>query len=512
MTTRALFDVNVLVDVLTKRANWTGSARVLTLAREGDIEGWVLASTFVVLYHLCRRRMSDEAARGRTEVLLRGLHKIPLRNNVIAQALSCPGPDFEDNLQMAAAAQFGLDCILTRNKRDFAASPVLVLTPEEFLTEGVPSREEVRFVDLRAQHGVIYEEVDDRWTEIIQHSSFILGPDAEAFEKEFAAFCGVRHCVGVSSGTDALRLAFEALGIGRDDEVITVANTYIATCEAITHVGAEARFVDADPRTYNIDPTKIEAAITPRTKAIIPVHLYGQPADMGPIMEIARKYDLKVIEDCAQAHGATYKGCKVGTFGDVACFSFYPSKNLGAYGDGGAVLTDDDEVAERVRLLRNHGQKVKYEHLVVGYCHRLDNLQAAVLNVKLPHLDEWNAARRAHAALYDELLANVPGVVTPYVAPNVEHVYHLYVIRVTDGRRDALQRYLNEAGIATGLHYPIPVHLQQAYAALGHKPGDFPVSEQLAAQGLSLPMYPELTDEQVQFVADKIREFMGHDR
>ena len=398
------------------------------------------------------------------------------------------------------------------------------------------------FVDLKAQYCSLKPEIDTAIQSVLERSAFILGPEVAAFEQAFADYIGVKHAIGVGSGTDALRLALEALGIGPGDEVITVANTYIATCEAITHARAEVRLVDADPRTYNMDVGKLEVEVGRRKtedgkrrmeggrlRAIIPVHLYGQPADMGPIMKTARKYGLKVIEDCAQAHGSKYGisesanqrisgrpsavgGRKVGTFGDVACFSFYPGKNLGAYGDGGAVLTDDDEVAERVRMLRNHGQKVKYEHLTVGYCHRLDNLQAAVLNVKLPHLDEWNAARRSRVALYDQLLRDVPGIVTPYVLPGVEPVYHLYVIRVSNGRRETLQQYLKAAGVATGLHYPIPVHLQQAYAALGHKPGDFPVSEQLAAQGLSLPMYPELTDEQVRYVADKIREFVTNER
>ena len=384
----------------------------------------------------------------------------------------------------------------------------------------------IPFVDLNAQYHTLKSEMDAVIQSVLERTAFILGSEVAAFEQAFADYIGVKHAIGVGSGTDALRLALEALGIGRGDEVITVANTYIATCEAISHVGATVRLVDADLRTYNMDVEKLEAEVGKwkmegggrkgergRLRAIIPVHLYGQPVDMEPILEVAHRHNLYVIEDCAQSHGAWYKGQQTGTFGDVACFSFYPGKNLGAYGDAGAVLTNDDEIAESVRLLRNHGQKVKYEHLVVGYCHRLDNIQAAVLNVKLAHLDEWNAMRRSRAALYDQLLRDVPGgIMTPYVLPEVEPVYHLYVIRVTDGRRDALQRYLNEAGIATGLHYPIPVHLQQAYAAMAHKPGDFPVSEQLAAQGLSLPMYPELTDEQVRYVANKIREFMTNER
>jgi len=385
----------------------------------------------------------------------------------------------------------------------------------------------IPFVDLNAQYHALKPEMDAAIQSVLERTAFILGPEVEAFEQAFADYIGAKHAIGVGSGTDALRLALEALDIGPGDEVITVANTYIATCEAISHVGATVRLVDADPRTYNMDVEKLEAEIgnrklalslaegseIGRLKAIIPVHLYGQPTDMPAIMKLARKHGLKVIEDCAQAHGAKIvnpkseirnpKSQMVGTFGDVACFSFYPSKNLGAYGDGGAVLTDDDEVAERVRLLRNHGQKAKYEHLVVGYCHRLDNLQAAVLNVKLPHLDEWNAARRAHAALYNQLLSNVPGVVTPYVAANVEHVYHLYVIQVPD--RDEVQATLKAAGVETGIHYPIPLHEQPAYAHLGYKPEDFPVTYALAPWILSLPMYPELKEEQIHYVAEVIR-------
>ena len=372
--------------------------------------------------------------------------------------------------------------------------------------------QEVPFVDLKAQYESLKPEMDAALHSALDRTAFVLGPEVDAFERAFAEYVGVEHAIGVGSGTDALRLALEALGVGPGDEVVTVANTFIATCEAVSHARARVRLVDAHPLTYNLDPALLEQAIGPRTRAIIPVHLYGQPADMDPILEVARRHGLIVIEDCAQSHGATYKGKTTGTFGDAACFSFYASKNLGAYGDAGAVVTDRDDVAERVRLLSNHGQKARYEHLVVGYCHRLDNLQAAVLGVKLPHLEGWNAARRGRAALCDRLLAGVPGIVTPWMLPGTEPVYHLYVIRVTDGRRDALQQHLRAAGVATGLHYPIPVHLQPAYAALGHKAGDFPVSEQLAAQGLSLPMYAELSDEQVHYVAAMIREFMTDGR
>jgi dTDP-4-amino-4,6-dideoxygalactose transaminase len=366
----------------------------------------------------------------------------------------------------------------------------------------------VPFLDLKAQYRALKPQMDAAIQSVLDRSAFILGPELEEFERAFAAYIGTKHGIGVSTGTDALELALRACGIGLGDEVITVPDTFIATTEAISCVGGKIKWVDVHSRTYNMDPAGLDAAVSRCTKAIIPVHLYGQPADMDAIMRIARRHKLRVIEDCAQAHGATYSGHKVGTFGDVGCFSFYPGKNLGAYGDAGAVVTNDDGIAARVRLLRHHGQQQKNVHNIEGFCRRLDNLQAAVLNVKLSHLDAWNAGRRSRARLYDGLLKDVPGIVTPFVAPENVPVYHLYVIRVTDGRRDALQAHLSQKGIATGLHYPIPLHLQPAYASAGHKAGDFPVSEQLASQGLSLPMFPELTDDQVHYVADNIKEFM----
>lgn len=368
----------------------------------------------------------------------------------------------------------------------------------------------VPFVDLKAQYRALQPQMDEAIQSVLNRTAFIMGPEVKSFEKAFAEYIGVKHVVGVGSGTSALRLALVALDIGPGDEVITVPDTYIATCEAISHTGATVVFVEADAQTYNLDPNKLEAAITDKTKAVLPVHLYGQPADMQEIMTIARRHNLYVIEDAAQAHGASHKGQRIGTFGDISCFSFYPGKNLGAYGDGGAVATDDDDLAAKMRLLHNHGQEVKYEHLVVGYCDRLDNLQAAVLGIKLPHLDDWNAARRSRAAIYDEILGNVPGITTPFVADYNEHVYHLYVIQVADGRRDDLQKYLGKMGASSGLHYPIPVHLQNAYADLGHQVGDFPISEQLASQGLSLPIFSEMSDEQAIFVANKIVEFMSN--
>ncbi len=360
----------------------------------------------------------------------------------------------------------------------------------------------VPFVDLKAQYKSLRPQMDLAIQSVLDRAAFVLGKETQDFEQAFAAYLGVAHAVGVSSGTDALELAIRACGIGSGDEVVTVPNTYIATCEAISFAGATVRFVEVDARTYNIDPGVVEAAITEKTKALLPVHLYGQPADMGPILEIAKRRGLKVIEDCAQAHGATYQGRKVGTFGDVACFSFYPGKNLGAYGDGGAVVTNDGAIAERVRMLRNHGQRQKYVHHIEGGCRRLDNLQAAVLGVKLPHLDAWNTARRRAAKLYDELLAGIPGVVTPYVSPEVEPVYHLYVVQVPE--RDRVQEALKATGVETGIHYPIPLHEQPAYAHMGHMPQDFPISQRLGPRILSLPMFPELSEDQIQHVVSSL--------
>lgn len=364
----------------------------------------------------------------------------------------------------------------------------------------------VQFVDLRAQHDSIRKELFETITQIIDTSSFIMGQAIKDFEPKFAEFCGAKHAIGVSSGTSALHLALWALGIGPGDEVITIPHTFIATAEAISMRGAKVVFVDIDPATYTMDVSKLEAAITPKTKAVLPVHLYGHPTDMDPILAIARKHGLKVIEDCAQSHGTEYKGKRVGSIGDVACFSFFPGKNMGAMGDAGAVVTNDDAIAETVNKLRNHGRLGKYEHEMVGYNERMDTLQAAILNVKLPHLNDWNALRRKHADEYRAALAGA-SLELPTVAPGCTHVYHLFVIR--HPKRDDLQKFLKEKGIATGVHYPLPLHLQPAYADLKLKEGDFPATEKAAREILSLPMYPEMTAEMVAEVASAIKEFPG---
>lgn len=363
----------------------------------------------------------------------------------------------------------------------------------------------IPFVDLQSQYQTLKSEVDPAVLAVMQRGDFILGGAVTEFEREFAAYCGVAHCVGVDSGYSALELIIRAYDIGLGDEVITAANTFIATTLAISNAGATPVLVDCDPQTYNIDATQIEAAITARTRAIMPVHLYGQTADMDAIRAIARKHDLLVFEDAAQASGARYKGRMAGSLGDAAAFSFYPGKNLGAYGDGGAVTTNDAAIAEKIRLLRNIGQKVKYYHEVKGFNNRLDTIQAAVLRVKLPHLNDWNASRRRAAAKYAELLADL-SLVTPATADYAEHIFHLYVIRMAD--RDALMEELKGKGIASGLHYPIPIHLQPAYAELGYRRGDFPVTEAYAEEIVSLPIFPELDDEKVAYVAEAVRAFV----
>ncbi|HVN70248.1 MAG TPA: DegT/DnrJ/EryC1/StrS family aminotransferase [Candidatus Binatia bacterium] len=358
----------------------------------------------------------------------------------------------------------------------------------------------VPFVDLKAQFAALREEIVPRVTRVMEEGSFVLGPDVARFEENFAAYVGASHCVGVESGTAALQLALEASEIGEGDEVILPANTYIASAIAVSAVGARPVLVDIDA-AYLIDAERLEAALTPRTKAIMPVHLYGQAVAMDAIEEFARAHGVAVIEDACQAHGARWKGRRVGTFGDAGCFSFYPGKNLGAYGDGGAIVTDDAELAERLRMLRDFGQRKKYEHVVkAGNC-RLDSIQAAVLDVKLRHLDAWNERRRSHADAYDAKLSKI-GIKPPLRRTGEGHVYHLYVIEVE--QRDRVAAALKERGIATGIHYPIPIHLQAAYADLGLARGAFPKTERSADRLLSLPMFPELTGEQIDLVAEAL--------
>jgi dTDP-4-amino-4,6-dideoxygalactose transaminase len=356
----------------------------------------------------------------------------------------------------------------------------------------------VPFLNLKAQHQPLKAEILAAVSEVLDSAAFAGGPYVAKFEEEFAKYCTTKYAIGVGNGTDALWFALLALGVGPGDEVITVANTFIATAEAISYCGAKPVFVDIDEETYNMNPALLEKAITPRTKAIIPVHLYGQMADMDPIMGIARKHKLAVVEDASQAHGAEYKGKRAGTIGDVGCFSFYPGKNLGACGEGGACVTNSDALRARIAMLREHGQAKKYYHSVIGWNGRLDGIQGAILSIKLKHIERWTEARRTHAKAYNEAFANVHGVLTPKEASYARHVYHLYVLRVKN--RDQILKNLADKGINCAIHYPLPLHLQEAYRGLGLGPGSFPVAERVAEEIISAPMFPELSSNDIEQV------------
>lgn len=362
----------------------------------------------------------------------------------------------------------------------------------------------IPFLDIKAQNQPLRNEINVAIQEVIDSGAFAGGPFVEKFEQEFAAYCGGQHALGVGSGTEALWLSLLALDVGPGDEVITVPSTFMATAEAITYCGAKPVFVDIDERTYTMDPASLEKAITMKTKAVIPVHLFGQPADMDPILEITQRRGLPVIEDACQAHGAEYKGRKAGTMGDTGCFSFYPGKNLGAFGEAGAVVTNDSALAHKMRILRDHGQVRKYHHTMIGWNCRMDGIQAAVLSIKLRHLDRGNKLRCALAVQYDRALSTSEFIVTPSKPPHIKHVYHIYAIRVQD--RDAVIQSLAAKGIGAGIHYPIPVHLQAAYRSLGYGRGAFPRAEKCAEEFVSLPMFPELTHEQAGIVAESVKE------
>jgi len=363
---------------------------------------------------------------------------------------------------------------------------------------------QIPFFDLKRQYADIKPEIDTAIKKVLDSGRFILGPEVAAFEKEFSSYIGARFGIGVASGTDALHLALRAVGVKQGDEVITVPNVSSPNVAAINLAGGIPKFVDIDEETYTIDADKIEAAITEKTKAIIPIHLYGHPAEIEKILEIAKKYNLKVIEDCAQAHGSEFKGRKVGTFGDMACFSFYPTKNLGAYGDGGFVATNNENLAEKIRLLRNYGEKERYKPVSEGFNSRLDEIQAAILRVKLRHLDDWNNKRRHNAEIYKKHLANT-SIILPSETENSKHVYHLFVIR--HKQRDKLKEYLQQNGIYSDIHYP-SLHTQESVKQLCNKLGDFPATEKLASEILSLPMFPELKEEEIIYICETIKKFL----
>lgn len=362
----------------------------------------------------------------------------------------------------------------------------------------------IPFLDLKAQYASIKHEVDAAVLGVLASTQYVLGEQVAEFEREFAAYCGTKHAIAVNTGTSALHLALIAAGVGPGDEVITVPFTFVATASAICYVGARPVFIDVEPVTLTMNPDQLEAAITPRTKAIVPVHLYGQMADMDAIIEIADRYQLPIVEDACQAHGAEYRGRRAGSVGALGCFSFYPGKNLGACGEGGIVTTDNDDHAKMLRMLRDWGQEQRYHHTLKGFNYRMDGIQGAILRVKLSHLDTWTNARRMHAAHYSSLLKGMANLAIPVELPDRRHVYHIYAIRTR--LREGLQRALHADGIQTGLHYPIPVHLQEAHADLGYELGDFPVAERAAREVLSLPIYPEMTARQIEQVAASVEQ------
>lgn len=366
----------------------------------------------------------------------------------------------------------------------------------------------VPFLDLPLHHRSIWSELQSAMESVAAEAQFILGPAVQRFEAAFAQYIGRRHCVALNNGTSALHMALLACGVGPGDEVITTPHTWISTSWAITYTGARPVYVDIDPQTYDLDPSGVERAITRRTKAILPVHLYGQSCDMGAFVQLASDHHLVLIEDAAQAHGAAWQGRRAGSFGHAGCFSFYPGKNLGAFGEGGAVVTDDESVAQRIRSLRDHAQQGRHHHVEIGYNTRMEGIQGAVLEVKLRHLDAWNAARTRHADRYREWLADLPGLVLPTAASPEAHVWHLFVVLLNGHDRNVLQKDLEREGIATAVHYPTPVPFQPAYAQLGYRPGDLPVAEDVMRRCLSLPMFPELTDEQVRYVSDVLHRLI----
>lgn len=537
MNNRVLIDINIFEDVLSNRKGVIASSEVIRLVKNKKIEGWLSANSVGILYYLRRKILPEEEARIKIKELLEGFVIIPLRYNIINNSFVDGSPDYEDNLQIESAIQFNLDAIITRNKKDFESSRVPAYTPEEFLEESFHRKDaktqsnKIPFLDLKAQLKDVYNEIDDEVTNIISNTAYVLGKPVKEFEENFAKAHNAKYCVGVSSGTDGNHLVLWSLGIGPGDEVIIPVNTFIATAWGATLCGATPVFVDCHPESYNIDPAKIEEAITQRTKAIVAVHLYGQASDMDGLLNNLRKINFELnekgivenkktgqkiylVEDCAQAHLAEYKEKKVGSLSLASSWSFYPGKNLGAFGEAGAVMTDNDELAKKFKMIRDHGAEEKYLHQIYGHNYRMEAIQGAVLRVKLKYIDKWTEGRRNIAKRYNELLKNVDEIILPKEMDYAKHVYHLFVIQVKcknekeiSENRNKLQKFLNDNGIATGLHYPIPLHLQPCFKHLGYKKGDFPIAEQLAEQGLSLPMFAEMSDEQIIYISDKIKEF-----
>lgn len=509
---KVYIDTDVLIDTAVRIDLFPNSLKLLNdLIESPGFSLWTSAISLNNIEYIVSKIAGREKAMALLGLIKDTFSIIPFRRSVFLTAFANGGHDFEDQIQIASAEQFFMDYIITRNVADFIKSKISVLTPTQFLQAW--DRDELRrvttvpFLDLKAQHHQIYNEIDDKLTDVIANTGFILGKYVEAFEKDFAAAQGAKYCIGVSSGTDALHIALLALGIGPGDRVIVPVNTFIATAEAVSLCGATPVFVDCDAY-YNVDVGQVEALLqgsATRPKAIIPVHLYGQPANMAAISALADRYGLKIVEDCCQAHLARFREKPVGNFGVFGAFSFFPGKNLGAYGEAGGLISNDEELYLKAKMIRQHGEIQRYQHQVIGHNYRMEAFQGAVLSVKVKYLAQWTEKRRTNAARYRDLLTGVEDVQVPVEIENVYSVYHLFVIQAD--RREALQQYLLEKGIATGLHYPKPLHLHPAYQHLGYHAGDFPVAEAAAKRILSLPMYPELDERQIRYVADTIKDF-----
>jgi dTDP-4-amino-4,6-dideoxygalactose transaminase len=488
-----------------------GQGPVGSLFDQQVFDFWAPALCIAKAHEAVRESGGDSVARKLLEFVQARMSSVPLRNATLSRSLADDITDLEAASHLSVDSMIGIDAVLSRKLTPPDVGGLTCASPEELAGQhsepAAPTK--VPFLDLKAQFPKIYNEIDDRISDIIANTGFILGPHVDEFEKEFARSQGVKHCIGVSSGTDALHLAMMALGIGPGDEVIVPANTFIATAEGVSLAGATPVFVDCDDY-YNIDIEKTrqvleERSASGRVRAIIPVHLYGQPADLDGLQTLAAEFGVHIVEDAAQAHLAEYKGGTIGRVGAFAAFSFYPGKNLGAYGEAGALLTNDDDLYEAAKMRRAHGEAKRYVHSAVGHNYRMAAIQGAVLATKLKHLPGWTEARQRNAALYKELLADVDDVGLPQEADFAKSAYHLFVVQVDD--RDTLRTHLEQNGIASGLHYPLPLHLQEAYKDLGYTKGAFPVAEAQAERIVSLPMYPELTRAQIEYVCDTIRQF-----
>jgi dTDP-4-amino-4,6-dideoxygalactose transaminase len=492
--------------------NMFNTADLRNRAHSNNLSFWVTALSVYQVASTC----DYENVKDCLDLVLENFSIIPIRSSTFHNVTFSEGNDFENHILISAAENLNVDVIISKKQFKIDNTRVRVLTPVEFLsfmeTGELEAFKKVPFLDLKAQLHQFYNEIDNRIADIITNTGFILGKYVEEFEKKFAALQKSKYCIGVSSGTDALHVALMAFNIGHGDAVIVPVNTFIATAEAVSMAGAIPIFIDCD-KYHNIDTQKLEKLLSTmndetrdRLKALIPVHLYGQSANMDRVMELADEYDLAVIEDCCQAHLAQWKGRKVGNFGAFGAFSFYPGKNLGAYGEAGALVTNDEGLYQKAKMIRQHGEIERYHHQVRGHNYRMEAIQGAVLSTKLKYLEEWTIKRRHNAKLYTELLANVSGIQTPLELDTNFSVHHLYVIQCDD--RDGLRNYLDKHSIDTGLHYPVPLHMQQAYRDLEYMPGAFPVAEKAAERILSLPMYPELTEYQIRYVCEKINEYM----